>query len=996
MMQLRPRSAQIHSKKNLPPVTQPHLRPGSSQVSLNRRNNNNVNHRSLNSSLTRKSRKQFNFRKGLGTVPSRSAPLRGLEANLSGAFNLSSVSNNITRNNTLAQSAAQMQAAHLTNSASSSTTIAAANTTKPSQGSSSNIGATNTAVATDLAEMFESLGKNITPSTDSGNTTQRSSDSEEDRTNENTNSVNSITTDTTTSMFPATAALGSIPSPSNGATATVNSNISTTNKKTTSSMHGTLMEQSIDTNNTNSANNVKQIGKSTTVPSSIRQNLSARPMTTQNPESRKRRNRQHDLHTNQQHASFNKQQFAKSNMQANHRRPGTAPEKLHRSQNVMLMGDMNGGSNIANMTDDEVRLENVKLRQQMEKMRMESFNKIRSGKRFSSGGGFRVSNRPPTADHSNKNKNKYLSEIQHLKNTIRTLTNDKQAVESELADSNIRLNRCIQNQKNLFNQVKTIELERDRLKETINVRERLISDQSNRLDEQEKALELALGRQRSQQEEILRLQNELRKMAENNEHLLSASPTRSKTNDINEIEKLKNELLICQNKLKENDVLIKTLNTTITKHLSTLKAKTDELSLLNVKLVETKQKNKELEAASKDRESELNNMKKRNNTHLNTIAKLKKEKDELKKDNIEKDKEIAKLKLLCKDQSKNNLLHNEIAELKQKLKEMIEYYKKKLLESDQNIALMESKNGQLTMKIKTLDLENKASKERAEQEEGRNSILSDEIKKLKLKIEELNSMLSKKDIELNRLRNVSKDGKSMKGELETQVKELKLLLIKKDDEIKLVRNAIDDQMERTRKAEQTTRTTQKALDMNKKELIRTEEQLNDEQNITEKLRLQIAECMKKLGNSNQIMKDACNKAKREALENSLQSMVRLCVVAPTVNVHFNSQQQQCKAPMPSSRIQNIIENQVLPNFSELFIQLEEGTAQNGEKLDKWLEGMLSEMQKSIQSHLADVFNDSKNDSQNSNNSCRPQTSQNSRRASMGKGKSRRPSTRGGY
>jgi len=54
------------------------------------------------------------------------------------------------------------------------------------------------------------------------------------------------------------------------------------------------------------------------------------------------------------------------------------------------------------------------------------------------------------------------------------------------------------------------------------------------------------------------------------------------------------------------------------------------------------------------------------------------------------------------------------------------------------------------------------------------------------------------------------------------------------------------------------------------------------------------------------------------------------------------------------------------------------------------------MQKSIQSHLADVFNDSKNDSQNSNNSCRPQTSQNSRRASMGKGKSRRPSTRGGY
>ena len=134
-------------------------------------------------------------------------------------------------------------------------------------------------------------------------------------------------------------------------------------------------------------------------------------------------------------------------------------------------------------------------------------------------------------------------------------------------------------------------------------------------------------------------------------------------------------------------------------------------------------------------------------------------------------------------------------------------------------------------------------------------------------------------------------------------------------------------------------------------------------------------------------------------------MVRLCVVAPTVNVHFNSQQQQCKAPMPSQRIKSIIENEVLPNFSELFIQLEEGTAQNGDRLDTWLEGMLGEMQKSIQSHLADVFteqNGSGNSGSSSGNSKtsggganRPQSSQSGRRPSMG-GAGRRPSTRAGY
>ena len=59
--------------------------------------------------------------------------------------------------------------------------------------------------------------------------------------------------------------------------------------------------------------------------------------------------------------------------------------------------------------------------------------------------------------------------------------------------------------------------------------------------------------------------------------------------------------------------------------------------------------------------------------------------------------------------------------------------------------------------------------------------------------------------------------------------------------------------------------------------------------------------------------------------------------------------------MPSSRIRGIIENDVLPNFSSLFLQLEEGKAHDGSKLDLWLEDMLGEMQRSIQSHLADVF-----------------------------------------
>ena len=134
---------------------------------------------------------------------------------------------------------------------------------------------------------------------------------------------------------------------------------------------------------------------------------------------------------------------------------------------------------------------------------------------------------------------------------------------------------------------------------------------------------------------------------------------------------------------------------------------------------------------------------------------------------------------------------------------------------------------------------------------------------------------------------------------------------------------------------------------------------------------------------------------------SLQSMVRLCVVAPTVNVHFNQQQQQCKGPMPKDRIKGIIEHDVIPKFTELFIQGEEGTAKDGSRLETWLEEMLSEMQGSIQTHLQDVFsapsaglNGPTPQRSSGGRPGRPMTSQAASRRRPMSGQGRRPASRG--
>ena len=62
----------------------------------------------------------------------------------------------------------------------------------------------------------------------------------------------------------------------------------------------------------------------------------------------------------------------------------------------------------------------------------------------------------------------------------------------------------------------------------------------------------------------------------------------------------------------------------------------------------------------------------------------------------------------------------------------------------------------------------------------------------------------------------------------------------------------------------------------------------DEQSI-EKLRGELADAAKRMAELKKSEKDVVRRARKEALESSLQSMVRLRG-SPTVNVHFNSQE----------------------------------------------------------------------------------------------------------
>lgn len=90
---------------------------------------------------------------------------------------------------------------------------------------------------------------------------------------------------------------------------------------------------------------------------------------------------------------------------------------------------------------------------------------------------------------------------------------------------------------------------------------------------------------------------------------------------------------------------------------------------------------------------------------------------------------------------------------------------------------------------------------------------------------------------------------------------------------------------------------------------------------------------------------------KKALEKAISASVRLCVVAPTVNVHVADKKLKFKAGLSESALREFLNSEVLEKYSFLFKQKADNTAPNGGDLESWLQKMLSQMQSSIETHV---------------------------------------------
>jgi hypothetical protein len=99
-----------------------------------------------------------------------------------------------------------------------------------------------------------------------------------------------------------------------------------------------------------------------------------------------------------------------------------------------------------------------------------------------------------------------------------------------------------------------------------------------------------------------------------------------------------------------------------------------------------------------------------------------------------------------------------------------------------------------------------------------------------------------------------------------------------------------------------------------------------------------------------MMKEADITAK--ALDKAISSSVRLCVVAPTVNVHIADKKMKFQSKTSEVELRTFLEDEVLSKFVFLYNQEHDDIAPDGKTpLRQWVTRMLSEMQGSIESHI---------------------------------------------
>lgn len=83
--------------------------------------------------------------------------------------------------------------------------------------------------------------------------------------------------------------------------------------------------------------------------------------------------------------------------------------------------------------------------------------------------------------------------------------------------------------------------------------------------------------------------------------------------------------------------------------------------------------------------------------------------------------------------------------------------------------------------------------------------------------------------------------------------------------------------------------------------------------------------------------NALQRLKGQVLQMTCQGLLRLCVVAPRVTIAFEMKNINVAAVLPSGEIRAMLERELLPKYTKVFLQKEENRGPENEEMEKWLQ-----------------------------------------------------------
>jgi len=169
-------------------------------------------------------------------------------------------------------------------------------------------------------------------------------------------------------------------------------------------------------------------------------------------------------------------------------------------------------------------------------------------------------------------------------------------------------------------------------------------------------------------------------------------------------------------------------------------------------------------------------------------------------------------------------------------------------------------------------------------------------------------------------------------------------------ELRVVQELLGTTRKRTDVLEEALAATVKEKDRMQRTLITTDGELRRSKSERADLQEEVRNLSQRVDALlRQITKDGDNT--KLALEKSITASLRLCVVAPTVNVHVSDRKYKFKSGLPKEALQQFLSTEVLSKYSFLFKQKSENSAPNGTNLEPWLQSLLGQMQTSIENHV---------------------------------------------